>query len=54
MSLPDEVPAYEIIVVPGPGEDGREELKEQCFDLRFTVFAHEQGFPAETELEPCV
>ncbi|KAI0089057.1 acyl-CoA N-acyltransferase [Irpex rosettiformis] len=43
------IPPHEIIVIPAFGEEGREVLWQQCFDVRLDVFHHEQGFPAETE-----
>ncbi|KAI9000807.1 acyl-CoA N-acyltransferase [Trametes punicea] len=45
------VPAYEIITVPAVGQPGREELRQQCFDVRIDVFHHEQGFPLDTEID---
>ena len=48
-----EVPPYEIIViVPSKGTpENWKELREQCHNVRLEVFHHEQGFPAETELD---
>jgi hypothetical protein len=43
------VPHHEIVVLPQHGHKGREELLEQCFNLRINVFHHEQNFPLETE-----
>ena len=45
------VPLHEVIRIPAYGEDGHEELKRQCFDLRISVFVHEQGFPLEVEID---
>lgn len=42
---------YEIVTVPAIGESGREELRQQCFDVREAVFTVEQGFPAEVEID---
>ncbi|KAL5527817.1 hypothetical protein ACEPAG_6618 [Sanghuangporus baumii] len=42
---------YEIIKIPDVGESGRDELKQQCFDVRTAVFTYEQGFPAEIEID---
>ncbi|KAJ8469888.1 hypothetical protein ONZ51_g8694 [Trametes cubensis] len=44
-------PAHEIITVPAPGQPGRDELKQQCYDVRIDVFHHEQGFPLDTEID---
>ncbi|KAI5117319.1 hypothetical protein M0805_000445 [Coniferiporia weirii] len=46
-----ETLAYEIINVPEAGEPGRDELRQQCYDVRIAVFTHEQGFPLETEID---
>jgi len=45
------VPLHEVISIPACGEEGRDELKRQCFDLRIAVFVHEQGFPLEVEID---
>ena len=47
-------PPHEIITVPAPGEPGREELRQQCYDVRIDVFHREQGFPLETEIDESV
>lgn len=47
-------PAHEIIVVPGVGQPGREELRQQCYDVRIDVFHREQGFPLDTEIDQSV
>ncbi|KAM5535484.1 hypothetical protein V8D89_010821 [Ganoderma adspersum] len=44
-------PAYEIIIVPAVGEPGRDELRQQCYDVRIDVFHREQGFPLDTEID---
>ncbi|OSD04625.1 acyl-CoA N-acyltransferase [Trametes coccinea BRFM310] len=44
-------PAYEIITVPAVGQPGREELRQQCYDVRIAVFHREQGFPLDTEID---
>ncbi|CDO73763.1 hypothetical protein BN946_scf185015.g91 [Trametes cinnabarina] len=44
-------PAYEIITVPPVGQPGREELRQQCYDVRIDVFHREQGFPLDTEID---
>ncbi|KAI0722761.1 acyl-CoA N-acyltransferase [Earliella scabrosa] len=44
-------PAHEIIVVPSVGQPGREELRQQCYDVRIDVFHREQGFPLDTEID---
>lgn len=43
--------AYEIVTVPAMGEPGRDELRQQCYDVRIAVFSVEQGFPLETEID---
>lgn len=45
------VPVNELIIIPAVGEEGRDILKQQCFDVRIDVFHHEQGFPLETEID---
>ena len=50
MSSPSP-PAVEITKIPDVGEPGRDELKQQCFDVRTAVFTHEQGFPWEIEID---
>ena len=47
-------PSHEIIVVPAPGQPGREELRQQCYDVRIDVFHREQGFPLDTEIDESV
>ncbi len=47
-------PAHEIIIVPGVGQLGREELRQQCYDVRIDVFHREQGFPLDTEIDQSV
>ena len=42
---------YEVIKVPDLTADGREPLKQLCFDLRIAVFVHEQGFAIEDEID---
>ncbi|OCB89564.1 acyl-CoA N-acyltransferase [Sanghuangporus baumii] len=44
-------PRHEIIKIPDVGESGRDELKQQCFDVRIAVFTQEQGFPLEIEID---
>ncbi|KAI0638394.1 acyl-CoA N-acyltransferase [Trametes polyzona] len=44
-------PAYEVINVPAAGQPGREELRQQCYDVRVEVFHREQGFPLDTEFD---
>ena len=45
---------HEIVLVPAPGQPGREELRQQCYDARIDVFHHEQGFPLDTEIDESV
>ena len=47
-------PAHEIIIVPAVGEPGRDELRQQCYDVRIDVFHREQGFPLDTEIDESV
>ena len=47
-------PSHEIIVVPAVGQPGREELRQQCYDVRIDVFHREQGFPLDTEIDESV
>ncbi|KAI1796174.1 acyl-CoA N-acyltransferase [Ganoderma leucocontextum] len=44
-------PSHEIIIVPVIGEPRREELRQQCYDVRIDVFHREQGFPLDTEID---
>ncbi|KAL5529998.1 hypothetical protein ACEPAF_6255 [Sanghuangporus sanghuang] len=44
-------PRHKIIKIPDVGESGRDELKQQCFDVRMAVFTQEQGFPLEIEID---
>lgn len=46
-----DIPAHEIIVVPAVGQPGREDLRQQCYDLRVEVFHNEQGFSVEDEFD---
>lgn len=48
------VPAHEVVQIPAYGAPGRDELKQQCFDVRIDVFVHEQGFPLEDEIDAYV
>ncbi|KAK7676890.1 hypothetical protein QCA50_020146 [Cerrena zonata] len=52
MSTP-EVPPYEIVVIePFAGTpENWKDLREQSYGVRLDVFHHEQGFPAETEID---
>lgn len=40
-----ERPAHEILIVSNEAE------VQQCYQIRIDVFAHEQGFPIETEID---
>ncbi|KAI0832640.1 acyl-CoA N-acyltransferase [Trametes gibbosa] len=44
-------PAYEVVIVPAVGQPAREELRQQCYDVRIDVFHREQGFPLDTEID---
>lgn len=37
-------PDHEIILVPPLGQSGREQLLQECYDIRINVFHHEQGY----------
>ncbi|KAF8313267.1 hypothetical protein DL93DRAFT_2081354 [Clavulina sp. PMI_390] len=41
---------WEMILVE-PRSQGSEELWRQCLDVRMKVFAEEQGFPVDTEID---
>lgn len=47
-------PAHEIIVVPLPGHEGRQDLLDQCVNVRIDVFVHEQEFPLDVEVDQYV
>ena len=47
-------PPHEIIFVPAVGQQGRDELRQQCYDVRVNVFHREQGFPLDTEIDESV
>ncbi|KAI9574787.1 acyl-CoA N-acyltransferase [Boletus coccyginus] len=55
MSGPDTssatLPPHEIIVIPPPGQEGRQPLLDQCINVRIDVFVHEQQFPLDTEID---
>ena len=42
---------HEIVHVPSVGRSGREQLRQQCYDVRVDVFHREQGFPLDTEID---
>ncbi|KAI0005135.1 acyl-CoA N-acyltransferase [Russula compacta] len=44
-------PGHEIILVPSVGQSGREQLRQQCYDIRIDVFHREQGFPLDAEID---
>lgn len=37
-------PDHEIILVPPLGQSDREQLLQECYDIRINVFHHEQGY----------
>ncbi|KIJ69947.1 hypothetical protein HYDPIDRAFT_121162 [Hydnomerulius pinastri MD-312] len=55
MSDPDTAsrapPAHEIVIVPPAGHEGRQDLLDQCINVRIDVFVHEQGFPLDVEVD---
>ena len=46
-------PPHEIIVVPDVGQPSRDELRQQCYDVRIDVFVHEQKFSLDEEIDRC-
>ena len=49
------IPAHEIVIIPyGEHPEIRMKLRQQCYDVRFDVFHHEQGFPLEVEIDESV
>lgn len=49
-----DAPQYEILVVPGVGAPHRDELRQECYDVRIDVFHREQKFPLDTEIDESV
>ena len=47
-------PNHEIVRVPSVGQSGREQLRQQCYDVRTDVFHLEQGFPLDAEIDEYV
>ena len=44
-------PDHETILVPSVGESGREQLRQECYNVRINVFHHEQGFSLDAEID---
>ena len=42
---------HETILVPPVGQSGREQLRQECYDIRIDVFHHEQGFPLDAVID---
>jgi hypothetical protein len=42
---------HQIIQIPPVGQSGREQLLEQCFEIRIEVFHREQGYPLDAEID---
>jgi hypothetical protein len=42
---------HEIILVPPVGQTGREQLRQECYNVRINVFHHEQGFSMDAEID---
>jgi hypothetical protein len=42
---------HEIVLIPSVGQYGREQLLQQCYDVRINVFHREQGFPLDAEID---
>jgi hypothetical protein len=42
---------HEIVRIPSVGRYGREQLLQQCYDVRINVFHREQGFPLDSEID---
>jgi hypothetical protein len=47
-------PNHQIVLVPSVGQSGREQLRQQCYDVRIDVFHLEQGFPLDAEIDEYV
>jgi hypothetical protein len=54
MSAPNTRPDHEVITLTPTGVANREALRQQCYDVRVTVFVHEQGFPLDVEIDELV
>ena len=46
-----QIMIHEIVHIPSVGQSGREQLLQQCYDIRIDVFHREQGFPLDTEID---
>ncbi|KAH9977658.1 acyl-CoA N-acyltransferase [Lactifluus volemus] len=42
---------HQVIQIPSVGQSGREQLLDQCFEIRIDVFHREQGFPLDAEID---
>jgi len=49
--MASSIPEHEILIVPALGQPGRDELRQQCYDVRIDVFVHEQKFALEDEID---
>jgi hypothetical protein len=47
-------PPHELVIVPAVGQPGREELLNECFNIRIAVFVDEQGFSKDDEFDEFV
>lgn len=45
---------HEIALVPSAGTSGREQLLQQCHDIRIDVFRREMGSSVEDEVDKLV
>jgi hypothetical protein len=44
-------PDHETILVPPAGQSGREQLRQECYNVRINVFHHEQGIPLDAVID---
>ena len=44
-------PDHETILIPSVGQSGREQLRQECYNIRINVFHLEQGFPLDAEID---
>ena len=49
--VPESTPDHEIILVPPVGQSGREQLLQECYDVRINVFHHEQGYSPDVVID---
>ena len=49
--VPKTTPDHAIILVPPVGQFGREQLLQECYDIRINVFHHEQGYSPDVVID---